>query len=146
MTIGNPAFCLALDLTSVYFRDELQHVGDVSEQEIKCWSIRTQEIGGIRLQDELDDGEEVESMIKSGKVQNRQTTQGLASFCFFPSKHLFFPVCFFPINLKTLSPVFLISHQYSLTTGSYFYHCDVLWNSELILFSRGWVRIEIHFL
>ena len=28
-------FCLALILTGVYFRGELQHVGDVSEAEIK---------------------------------------------------------------------------------------------------------------
>ena len=33
--IGNPAFCLALYLTGVHFRGELQHVGDVSEQKIK---------------------------------------------------------------------------------------------------------------
>ena len=33
---GNPAFCLFLYLTGVYFRGELQHVGDVSEQKIKC--------------------------------------------------------------------------------------------------------------
>ena len=32
MTIGNPAFCLALYLTGVHFRGELQHVGDVSEK------------------------------------------------------------------------------------------------------------------
>ena len=49
MTIGNPAFCLALYLTCVHFGDELQHVGDVSEQKIKCRPIRTREIGGIRL-------------------------------------------------------------------------------------------------
>ena len=36
MTIGNPAFCLFLYLTGVHFRGELQHGGDVSEQEIKC--------------------------------------------------------------------------------------------------------------
>ena len=35
VTIGNPAFCLALYLTGVHFRGELQHVGDVSEQKIK---------------------------------------------------------------------------------------------------------------
>ena len=35
MTIGNPAFCLALYLAGVFFRGELQHVGDVSEQKIK---------------------------------------------------------------------------------------------------------------
>ena len=34
-TIGNPAFCLALYLTGVHFRGELQHVGDVSERKIK---------------------------------------------------------------------------------------------------------------
>ena len=46
VTIGNPPFCLALYLTAVHFRDELQHVGDVSEQKIKCRPIRTREIGG----------------------------------------------------------------------------------------------------
>ena len=35
MTIGNSAFCPFLCLTGVDFRGELQHVGDVSEQEIK---------------------------------------------------------------------------------------------------------------
>ena len=35
LTTGNPAFYLALYLTRVHFRDELEHVGDVSEQKIK---------------------------------------------------------------------------------------------------------------
>ena len=48
-TIGNPAFCLALYLTGVHFRGELQHVSDVSEQKIKCGPFRTREIGGVRL-------------------------------------------------------------------------------------------------
>ena len=30
VTIGNPAFCLALYVTGVHFRGELQHVGDVT--------------------------------------------------------------------------------------------------------------------
>ena len=46
---GNPSFCLSLYLTGVHFRGELQHVGNVSEQKIKCWSIGTQEIGGVTL-------------------------------------------------------------------------------------------------
>ena len=33
--IGNPAFSLALYLTGVHFRGELQHVGIVSQQKIK---------------------------------------------------------------------------------------------------------------
>ena len=49
VTIGNPAFCLFLYLTGVHFRGELQHVGDVREQKIKYWTIRIQEIGGVRL-------------------------------------------------------------------------------------------------
>ena len=49
VTIGNPAFCLALYLTGVHFRGELQHVRDVSEQKIKCRPIRTREISGVRL-------------------------------------------------------------------------------------------------
>ena len=44
---------------------------------------------------------------------------------FFSIITCFFPV-FFPINLKPLSPVFLISHPFSPITGSYFYHCDVI--------------------
>ena len=41
MTIGNPAFFVALCLTGVHFRGELQDVGDVSEQKVKCEPIRT---------------------------------------------------------------------------------------------------------
>ena len=36
VTTGNSAFRLALYLTDVHFRVELQHAGDVSEQEIMC--------------------------------------------------------------------------------------------------------------
>ena len=32
MTIGNPAFCLALYLPGVHFRSELQYVGPVGEK------------------------------------------------------------------------------------------------------------------
>ena len=71
-------------------------------------------------------GEQVESMIKSGRVENWQATQGLASFFFFHQSICFFLACFFPISLKTLSPVFLISYSFSPITGSYFYHCDVI--------------------
>ena len=53
MTIGNPAFCLALYLSGVHFRGELRHVGDVSEQNIECRLIRTREIGGVKLSEEL---------------------------------------------------------------------------------------------
>ena len=49
VTTVNPAFCLALYLTGVNFRDELQHVGHVDEQKIKYWPIRTREIVGVRL-------------------------------------------------------------------------------------------------
>ena len=49
MTIGNPVFCLALYLTGVYFRGELQRVGQMGEQKIKCQPIRTREIVGVRL-------------------------------------------------------------------------------------------------
>ena len=44
-----PSFCFALYLTGVHFPGELHHVGDVSEQKIKCGPIRTREIGGVRL-------------------------------------------------------------------------------------------------
>ena len=53
MTIGNPAFCLNLYLTGVRFLGELQHFGDVSKQKIKCRPIRTREIGGATLSEEL---------------------------------------------------------------------------------------------
>ena len=53
MTIGNPAFCLALYLTGVLFQGEFQHVGDVSEQNIKSQPIRTQVTGGVRFSEEL---------------------------------------------------------------------------------------------
>ena len=43
MTIGNPAF--------VHFRGELQHVGAIIQQKIKCQPIRTREIGGATLSD-----------------------------------------------------------------------------------------------
>ena len=53
VTIGNPAFCLVLYLTDVTFRGELQHVGHVGGQKIKCRPIRTRQRGGVRLQGEL---------------------------------------------------------------------------------------------
>ena len=53
VTIRNSAFFLALYLTGVHFRRELQHVGDVSKQKIKCRPIRTREIGGVTLSDVL---------------------------------------------------------------------------------------------
>ena len=53
VTIGNPAFCLALHLTGVHFQVELQYVGDVNEQKCKCRPIRIWEIGGIRLSEAL---------------------------------------------------------------------------------------------
>ena len=35
-------------LTGVHFRGELQHVGHVGEQKLKCQSIRTRKIAGVR--------------------------------------------------------------------------------------------------
>ena len=49
VTIGKPAIFLELYLTDVHFRGELQHVGHVGEQKIKCRPIRTREIAGVRL-------------------------------------------------------------------------------------------------
>ena len=40
VTVGNPAFCLALYLTGVHFRGELQYIGHVGEKKIKCQPIR----------------------------------------------------------------------------------------------------------
>ena len=42
-----------LYLTGVHFRGELQHVGLVGEQKIKCPPIRIREISGVRLSEEL---------------------------------------------------------------------------------------------
>ena len=53
MIIGNRAFCLALNLTGIHFEGELQHVGTISEQKIKCRPNRTRKIGGFRLSDDL---------------------------------------------------------------------------------------------
>ena len=53
MAVGNPALCLTLYLTGVHFRGELQHVGRGGEQKIKFSPIRTREIAGVRLQEEL---------------------------------------------------------------------------------------------
>ena len=53
MTIGNQAFFLFLYFTGAHFWGELQHVGDVSQQNIKCGPIRTPEIGGVSLLDVL---------------------------------------------------------------------------------------------
>ena len=47
------SFCIAIYLTCVHFRGELQHVGDLSEQNNKCRPIRTREVGCVRLLDEL---------------------------------------------------------------------------------------------
>ena len=47
--------CLFLYLTGVHYRGELQHGGDVSQQKIKRWPIRTWEIGGVSLSDLLYD-------------------------------------------------------------------------------------------
>ena len=53
VTIGNPAFYLALCLTGVHFRGKLQHAGHVGGQKIKYRPIKTPEIGGVRMEGEL---------------------------------------------------------------------------------------------
>ena len=58
MTIANRASCLALCLTGVHFRGELQHVGHVGRQKIKCRPIRTRG-SGVRLQDELYEADHI---------------------------------------------------------------------------------------
>ena len=49
----NPSLCLAWFLTDEHFLGELQHVDDVSAQKVKSGPIRTREIGGVILQEEL---------------------------------------------------------------------------------------------
>ena len=51
MAIGNPDCYLFLYLTEIHFWGELQHGSDMSQQKIKHWQIRTQEIGGVSLSD-----------------------------------------------------------------------------------------------
>ena len=53
VTIWNPYFCPVFYLTGAHFLGEPQHVRDVSQQKIKCWPIRTREIGGVTLADVL---------------------------------------------------------------------------------------------
>ena len=55
VTIGNLAFCLAVYLTSIHFWGKFQHFGmsRVSKEKNKCRPIRTKEIGGVRLSEEL---------------------------------------------------------------------------------------------
>ena len=53
VTIRNPSFRLVWYLTGEHFWGKLQHVGDVSVQKVICGPIRTREIGGVRLQEEL---------------------------------------------------------------------------------------------
>lgn len=53
ITIRTLAFCLTVSLTGVNFRGKLQYVTHMGGQKIKCRPIRTQEVGGSRLQDKL---------------------------------------------------------------------------------------------
>ena len=71
------AFCLPLYLTSVHFRGELQHLGHVDGQKIKCQPIRNREIGGVKLQDELYDS------VKRQKASLGKTRHGISIFAYF---------------------------------------------------------------
>ena len=67
-------------------------------------------------------------MIKSEKVENRQTTQVLPLFCFFHQNILFFFLSIFFYKSQTpLTCFFLISHQFLLITGRYFHHRHFHW-------------------
>ena len=61
VTIVHRAFCLFLYLTGVHFRGELQHGGDVSQQKIKCRSIKAREIGCVSLSDVLYEKEKFDA-------------------------------------------------------------------------------------
>ena len=61
VTIVHRAFCLFLYLTGVHFRGELQHGGDVSQQKIKCRSIKAREIGCASLSDVLYEKEKFDA-------------------------------------------------------------------------------------
>ena len=50
-----PSFLPLLIFNWCTFLRRVTDAGDVSEQKIKCWPMRTQEIGGIRLSDGLYD-------------------------------------------------------------------------------------------
>ena len=81
MTIVHPAICLLLYLTGIHFRGELQHGGDVSQQKIKCRSIRTQEIGGISLSDVLYVSAYI--TLKKKKCENKSKVNTSLVCCFF---------------------------------------------------------------
>ena len=49
VTNCQPVFCLTFCLTGLHFRGELQHVGDITEQNFRYGPIRTLEITDIRL-------------------------------------------------------------------------------------------------
>ena len=54
MTIGNQGvFCFLLCLTDIHLRDELNHVGDVSQEKIKYRPMTIREIGSVTLSDVL---------------------------------------------------------------------------------------------
>ena len=79
VTIGNPAFCLALRLTGVHFRGELQHVGHGGEQKIKCSPIRTWEIAGVRLQEEVHVREHLQCLLlKNDWSRRRNINDGIS--------------------------------------------------------------------
>ena len=63
ITVRTLAFCLTVSLTGVHFRGKLQYVSHVGGQKIKCRPIRTREIGGARLQEELYDGFEIQLIL-----------------------------------------------------------------------------------
>ena len=74
--------------------------------------------------------EQVEIMIKSGIVENRQTTQGLAPFCFSHQNILFFlPVLFYKPQISMT--VFLVSQRISTIMGPDFYNWFLEMMSQL---------------
>ena len=64
----------------------------------------------------------MESMIKSGKVENQQITQGLASFfCFCFHQNVFFLSVFF-FKSQIFMALLFVSHLFSPITGCYMHH------------------------
>ena len=101
VTIGNPAFCLALYLIGVHFRGELQHFGQVGGQKIKCPLIGTREIGSVRLQEELYLNKEVFYSVEDlWKVKPKYQCQPILHLWLFQ---------FFTTMLKHLVILFIVN-------------------------------------
>ena len=147
-----PTFCLTFHLTCVYLRGELQQVGDVGKQKIKCGPIRTREKTDIGLLDELYDTKHVEDVFKTSwktwycyiSLWKKHTTVLWSYYSevnhFADTNPLNFNSCVKSINkqvnyeLKKLSN-WLKANKISLNVGK----------TELVLFTSSKKQLDIWF-